>query len=350
MRALALPFPALALGALTLSACHGTAPTASTKPPAESSSSVAESATTPAAADGRFEDDVAGILASVPQSGAIVVLPVAAKKAPIVREKGMSAAHDAHRPGSTVKPLLASAAADAGTLLPGTKHTCSREHTGPDTTCFAEHGELTLERAIAVSCNSYFYDEAEALGFERLHDGLRAYGFGKPTRLVPGDAPGLVPDDAFRATQPEGLGPSWPWSKVVGIGHGPFEASVLQLAVAYKALAQRIAKERGGTAAQSAVYAEIERGLQAAVTSEEGTARGAAVPDLDVAGKTGTAEAHHFGQPDRGKQNGWFVGYAPRAAPELVVAVLLLGAENGGKDAALVAGRVFGTWQRTRPH
>jgi cell division protein FtsI/penicillin-binding protein 2 len=64
------------------------------------------------------------------------------------------------------------------------------------------------------------------------------------------------------------------------------------------------------------------------------------VPDLDVAGKTGSAESGQFDDdpPVKG-DNGWFVAFAPADSPELVVGSLCLGV--GGGQCAPVAGAIL---------
>ncbi len=293
-------------------------------------------------------DEVASIVDSAPGPASVVVLPLDADGGLFVQEKDMRAERQSFRPGSTVKPLLAMVAADAGVLLPNAHHTCSGARGRTSLTCFAEHGDLDLARAIAVSCNAYFYDVAADLGLERVLGGFRDLGFGKKTGLSTEEATGFVGDQVGFA---QGSGPSSDPkvdAQVIGIGHGAFEATPLQLAVAYGTLVRRIAEERGQKTPRAEVYSEIERGLEAAVASDEGTGRSARVEGLQVLGKTGTAEADPYGAPDEGRQNGWFVGYAPKDAPKLVIVTLVRGAPNGGKDAALLAGRVFAAWHRNR--
>jgi cell division protein FtsI/penicillin-binding protein 2 len=111
--------------------------------------------------------------------------------------------------------------------------------------------------------------------------------------------------------------------------------TLLQLAAAYGTLARRLA------AGESEVDREISDGLRRAVHAENGSARLAAIDGVEVAGKTGTAEAARSG-----KENGWFVGWAPATGPEIVVAVAALESESGGKSAAPIAGRILRALKR----
>jgi penicillin-binding protein 2 len=291
-------------------------------------------------------DELASIVDGVPTPASVVILPLDTDGGFLVQEKDMRTARQSFRPGSTVKPLLAMLAADAGVLLPGAHHTCSGAHGA--LTCFAEHGDLDLARAISTSCNAYFYTVARDLGLERVLGGFRELGFGKKTGLSTDEVTGFVGDQVGFAHESGPSAAPEVDARVIGIGHGAFEATPLQLAVAYRTLVRRIAEARGQMTPRAEVYAEIERGLEAAVASEEGTGRGAQVEGLQVLGKTGTAEADPYGAPDEGRQNGWFVGYAPKDDPKLIVVALVRGAPQGGKDAALLAGRVFAAWQKNR--
>jgi peptidoglycan glycosyltransferase len=80
----------------------------------------------------------------------------------------------------------------------------------------------------------------------------------------------------------------------------------------------------------------------------EGTGRNAQVEGLEVAGKTGTAEPGHYADQasQQGKDNGWFVGFAPARNPKLVVGVVVLGGGFAGASAAPIARDIFGAWHR----
>ena len=74
-----------------------------------------------------------------------------------------------------------------------------------------------------------------------------------------------------------------------------------------------------------------------------GTGTAAALPGLDVAGKTGTAELRPTagGPPDPKNTDAWFVAFAPASAPRVAVAVMLIGAGAGGTSAAPIARKVL---------
>ncbi len=232
------------------------------------------------------------------------------------------------RPGSTLKPILATIAADNHVAMDEPYHCRGRYAEGLQ--CFAAHGPLDLPHALEVSCNAFFYRVADLLGYEKLQTGLNAYGFSNES----GSPPNLQP---FATLQGKRDYSDRVWAPLVGTGHGPLHVSLSELAQAYWQLGTRLTSP-GAPAA----YGPILQGLRRVVAGEDGTGRAAAVPHLDLAGKTGTAESGAFALPDsESTQNAWFVGWAPASRPEVVVAVVALGAAPSSQSAAPLAGAVF---------
>jgi len=71
-----------------------------------------------------------------------------------------------------------------------------------------------------------------------------------------------------------------------------------------------------------------------------GTGTAAALPGVEVAGKTGTAELRPNSK-DPKDANAWFVAFAPARRPKVAVAVMLIGAGFGGETAAPIAKKVL---------
>ena len=91
------------------------------------------------------------------------------------------------------------------------------------------------------------------------------------------------------------------------------------------------------------------------IRDREGTAYSSeSIGDVDVAGKTGTAQVSHVTprsvDPKRvwyfNRDHAWFAGYAPANAPEIAIVVLIEHGGGGGKNAAPVAMRVVDAWQK----
>jgi penicillin-binding protein 2 len=319
-------------------------------PPAPDPAPTSAPAIPSAPAEPDLQPLVRAALSRVSQPAAAVVLS-AGTGALLAHDgqRGADAARTPRRPGSTLKPLLSSIAIEAGALQADTQVSCEGKYAPIDGfRCFGEHGRLGLEHALATSCNAYFFDVARGVGLDRTVGGLRAHGFGRPTGLVPGEEPGLLPDRAWldaRAGK-TGRDGSWPgWAAQIGGGHGPIEVTLVQLGAAYVRLAQQLSRGLGSEAQRRALVA-VRQGLIDAVHAEHGTARRAAVSGVTLAGKTGSAEGGRFGDDAaaEGKGNGWFAGFAPAERPDVVVAVVVLDAGPGGESAAPIAGEIFRGW------
>jgi cell division protein FtsI/penicillin-binding protein 2 len=79
--------------------------------------------------------------------------------------------------------------------------------------------------------------------------------------------------------------------------------------------------------------------------NDGGTGKGARVPGVSIAGKTGTAQTHEFKsdaeRKRRDRDHAWFAAFAPVEAPQVVVVVLAERAGLGGQVAAPIAREVF---------
>lgn len=219
------------------------------------------------------------------------------------------------------------------------------------------HGDVTLETALAQSCNVYFFDRVAQLGAVPLLDWAARLGFGQPTHSgLPDEAAGQLPQlDHLRQAQA---------AQMLSIGQGALSATPLQVVRMYAAIANggylieprlilKSAQPRGRHVPSDAssqctdatrikdltpeALAVTRQGLRRVVDDPNGTAH-AALRGLwpAVAGKTGTAETGG-GQAD----HGWFAGYTPAEEPRFAFVVVL---EHGGSgaDAARLAGNLIG--------
>jgi penicillin-binding protein 2 len=234
------------------------------------------------------------------------------------------------------------------------------------------HGTLTLADAIKVSCNAFFYQYGNAAGIDSIDRVGDLLGLGKPSGLnLAGEQPGVLPGpDWMRIYYPQER-----WSQAytanVSIGQGYDLCTPLQMAMAYSTIANRgisyyprLVKQvlnQDGTPVLDAngkiavpdepkVHAdfrneispadmELERqGFWKVVNEGGGTGGRARLSNVQVAGKTGTAQATYHGREDT---IAWFICWAPFEQPKYTVAVMVQGGEHGGSVAGPIAARIM---------
>jgi penicillin-binding protein 2 len=208
------------------------------------------------------------------------------------------------------------------------------------------HGSLTLAQAIERSCDVYFYQLGLQLGLDKLLAGGDSMAFNQLTGIdLPEEKRSGWPVATSYFDRKYGKGN---WTNAVtlnlSIGQGENDQTVLNMARFYTALATD-----GNAVRPHVVNRPVERtrlfdltseqmaGLREAlhgVVSTRGTAGSAAIRGVEVAGKTGT------GQNPHGPDHGWFVGFAPKDDPKIVVAVLVEFGEHG-YVAARIASRMI---------
>lgn len=277
-----------------------------------------------------------------------------------------------YSPGSTFKIITALAALEDGVITPIEGLFCGGFHELGRRAfrCSQTHGEVDLHTAIVQSCNVYFYRLAERHGMmENIAHYARDFGFGEPSGLGLGEARGRV--DTREQHREYRLG----HALIAAIGQGRTLVTVLQLAMAYAAVASRGVLYRpqivrriessDGTMVEDFPpeirhrleisqenLAIITSALIGVVHDPSGTAYVADMGGLEVAGKTGTAEVPRTrppsGQTPRrlgrwffNRDHGWFAGFAPARNPQIAVAVLIEHGGTGGRSAAPVALRIL---------
>ncbi len=263
-------------------------------------------------------------------------------------------------PGSTIKPFLALGGLSEGLIDAHTTVYCNGSIVlyGHRFHCWRRggHGFVDLERALAESCDVYFYLLGQRLGIEGIARWLQLFGFGEKTGLDPQfESAGLIgtPEWSRRVRKT----PWYPGEAVsVSIGQGPLLVTVVQLASAFAMLANGghpVVPNLVPENAESSTPPEIEpsylrlvnAALAEVVHGERGTAR--RLGALPMAGKTGTAQVARLQEgvdPDELeshlRHHAWFVGWAPLDEPEIVVAVIVEHGGDGSRAAAPVAGQV----------
>lgn len=274
--------------------------------------------------------------------------------------------------GSIVKPFIAAAGLQEGIITSNTTINDPGEikvgnYTYPD---WKAHGFVDVRKAIAESCNVFFYsvaggwDKIRGLGIAKMDEYLKKFGFGAETGIdLKGEASGLVPDPEWKEKNKKEI---WYLGDTyhLGIGQGDFLVTPLQMAVGIAAIAnggellkpQLVAKITDKDGQEIYVINKeiirqgfidkdniqiVREGMRLAVTAGSATM----LADLPVAAaaKTGTAQ---FG--NEGKTHGWMVAFAPYNNPEIALVVIIEEGGEGHVSAAPVVRDIFDWYFRQR--
>ncbi|MDH4312011.1 MAG: penicillin-binding protein 2 [Gammaproteobacteria bacterium] len=287
-------------------------------------------------------------------------------------------------PGSTLKPFVALAALQYGVTDAETTRLCRGVWRFPGSSRkFRDwkkqgHGTVDMHKAIAQSCDVYFYGVSDQIGIDRLHDFLVQFGLGTRTGIdVLGERTGLVPSQAWKkkAFKKKELQLWFPGETVIaGIGQGYMLTTPLQLAHATATIAMRgqrfqprlvraVRDARTGAVAtlpprplpgvtvDDPKYWDTIISGMVGVVSPGGTAyRVQAGAPYRVAGKTGTAQVFSVGQnekynesqvSERLRDHALFIAFAPVDDPQIAVAVVVENGRHGGSTAGPIARAVF---------
>ena len=211
------------------------------------------------------------------------------------------------------------------------------------------HGEVTIQRAIIHSCNVFFYAVGQRMGIDRISKYATLLGLGAKTGIdLPSEEPGLVPSEPW--VQRVFHRKWYPGETIsVSVGQGAVTTTPIQLAYMIGGIAsggdfkqphllksaQNVGERR--VELSDDTVEKVTQGMYD-VVNEGGTAGASRLEGIEFCGKTGTAQVigedakARYGKGDKKfRNNAWFVGYAPRRNPEIVVSVLV---EEGGHGAA----------------
>jgi penicillin-binding protein 2 len=280
-------------------------------------------------------------------------------------------------PGSTFKPVVATAALTAGVMTPETPVTCPGYLTLGNATfhCWRHggHGTLRLRDAIKKSCDVFFYETARRVGIDRLAAMARRFGFGDVLGLdIPGERSGLIPSREWKLAT---TGTAWQQGEtlIAGIGQGSVLATPLHIAtmvarlVTGRAVSPRLVRAAGlmpsgGDPAppdfpplgvNPHALALVLDGMNAVVNEPGGTAYAARItePGFAMGGKSGTSQVRHISVYEHGhgvrksnqlpwkdRDHALFVAFAPVGAPRYVCATVVEhGGASGGGGSAVAA-------------
>jgi cell division protein FtsI/penicillin-binding protein 2 len=253
-------------------------------------------------------------------------------------------------PGSTFKLITTTAALETGAVKLSDTFPIQTSTTVGGREIENANGEAcggTFPEAFAESCNSVFVPLGPKVGSKRLVGTAESYGFNSP--------PSLYEERAIKAAGvPESTLPKTISSDVdlgvTAIGQGEVLATPLEMA----SVAQTIGN--GGVRAPTSLVRDSSLRTDARpirVTSSDiastlrtlmigvvtsGTGTAAALPGIQVAGKTGTAELGPVTGGRVGQENqrvdAWFTAFAPATDPKLAVAAMVVNANGAGGDVA----------------
>jgi penicillin-binding protein 2 len=272
-------------------------------------------------------------------------------------------------PGSTFKVAVGIAALESGAVRPNDTYECVPALQVGNVTFHnwkkGDRGALDFVQALTESCDTWFYQVGIRTGAEPIIDWALKLGFGAKCGIpLRGEAEGRVPNDEYmKATHGRKLLNGDIAN--LSIGQGDTQVTPLQMAQAMAVIANggRLFQARLVQQVQSLdnqivtayqvrakrelaisdeTLDELRTGMVAVVNGANGTAHAASLDNVDVAGKTGTAQ---WGPKNKERTAAWFAGFLPAEQPQYAFAALYEGdvgsKVHGGTTAAPMIAQVF---------
>ena len=286
-------------------------------------------------------------------------------------------------PGSTYKIVTAIAGLEENVIDETTTFDCAGflSFAGRDYRCWKKegHGRVDIRRAIAESCDVFFYRVGQRLGVDRIAWYAKACGLGAPTGIgLEPESRGLIPSSVWKKKR---FGVPWQDGETlsIAIGQGynlttPLQMAMLTAAVGnggtrYRPLIldrvetmegevvhRNLPEVVGKLPASPRTLDLIQQGLSAVVNGERGTARRVHLNDIEIAGKTGTSQVvgrREVGDdytPPHQRPHAWFVCYAPAGSPRIAIAVVVENGEHGSSAAGPIAREMVKAYLRRAPN
>lgn len=272
-------------------------------------------------------------------------------------------------PGSIFKTVLGLISLQEGITRPNKSFNCSGKYvvnpaTGFSQKCRNHPFPGDIQTALQWSCNSYFFqmfrDFIDQFGATRPGKGmdlmkkyLDSFGLGRTLGIdIPGEQSGFVPDAAYFDKKYNTSEYSWrsTYMLSMGIGQGELQLTTIQMANLAAIIANRgyyivphvVRSLRNGKELpeklRKPIHVNVDKkhfepvieGMYRVIHA--GTARRANIEDLEICGKTGTAQNPH------GEDHSVFFGFGPRDNAQIAIAVFVENAGGGGALAAPIGG------------
>ncbi len=334
-----------------------------------------------------FGDKIGAVVAIEPSSGDVLVLVSAPSFHPdsvsvdeawvrIVKDEVGKRLYNRalkgrYPPGSTFKTVVASAAVEKGLdpvwrigpegyLPPGVRRKRVFDHERASYRnrgrVWRGQGELNMTRALVKSSNAYFARLGVTTGDSLMHEIAYRFGFNQPVEWNSSHPEILSGIAIFRSSfPPTENAHELAWSS---IGQEKVLATPLQLAMVAAAIANNgvLMKpklelneppELWHRVVSEETAKKVQKMMREVVWAQGGTAWRMRMKEVEVAGKTGTAEVSQPIKNEDGTftpnivNNAVFISFAPVDNPKIAVAVVAEGAGYGGAAAAPIAKEIY---------
>ena len=284
-----------------------------------------------------------------------------------------------YSPGSTIKPIVALNGIKNNIINPLEEYYAGPFFQLPTSSRrFRDwkpkgHGLVDLEKSIIQSCDVYFYMLANKLGIEKISSFFKYFSFGSKTGIdMPYESSGVLPSPEWKIKND---GNKWTDGDTVitGIGQGYFSTTPIQLAYATSIIANRgtisiprLNKSSSKDKLKKILEKEdflknnikredweiITEAMFKVVNQKNGTAYwSTANKKNNISGKTGTVQVYALPQetderkkeniPDHLKDHSLYIGFAPKADPEIVVVTVIENIGSGSKYAAPISNKII---------
>jgi penicillin-binding protein 2 len=218
----------------------------------------------------------------------------------------------------------------------------------------SSHGSVNLHSAIVRSCDVFFYNLGMRLGIDTIAKYGKMLGLGDRTGIdLPSEEPGLMPSEEWveRVYHHKWYAGS---TISVAIGQGSVMVTPVQVAYVIGGIASggdfkqpHLLKDATNVGEKHVELSEhtveeVTQGMYGVVNEPGGTGNAIRLQGIEFCGKSGTAQMMSYAAASRqglgkGRNDGWFVGFAPRRNPEIVVAAMVQDTvEHGGAAAGPV--------------